>query len=165
MDAGRRRNYGLALRCATARGPRSKCPSRKSLRRADLSRGGGWRCSRSRLPISAICKAFAGERLFAAGRGVRGRRKRSRATSMRCSVSGRGIKTSGVTFKLEAPEFLLAGEMLCWARRRRGERRMRWKKKKRSAIGAGDLFFRDTRRSQVRSRPRDVEQQEVPRRA
>ena len=31
---------------------------------------------------------------------------------MTCSVSGRGIRTAGVTSKFEAPEFLLAGEVL-----------------------------------------------------
>ena len=39
---------------------------------------------------------------------------RCNATSIRCSVSGRGIKHVGRDFELEAPEFLMAGEVLRW---------------------------------------------------
>jgi len=58
-------------------------------------------------------QAFAGERQFAAGAEFAGRRRRSRATSMRCSVFGAGNQGRRASLQDRGPQnSLFAREML-----------------------------------------------------
>jgi len=104
-------------------------------------------------------QAFAGERLFAAGAAFA---DGEAVEGDFDEVLGFGAGNQDIRryFKLEAPEFLFAGEMLCWlaggaASEERGET---------FGIGAGDLFF-GIRVEPSAGRDRGRGAAEVPRRA
>jgi len=71
------------------------------------------------VPMSR-CEAVASE-VGVAGRAESRTARRSSATSMRCSVSGRGMRTSALLRIFRGPRILLAGEGVAWVLlRRRG---------------------------------------------